>query len=83
MMLSWACMAYFTLKAMTMPECGILVQTQKEKKAIRLIDYAKCLYRQQSPWLQNAFPLSKPIDQQPALSLHFAHGLRSWHTWWR
>ena len=24
MMLSWACMAYFTLKAMKMPECGIL-----------------------------------------------------------
>src|SRR5271165_2170023 len=45
MMVSWACVAYLTYQAMLTPECGILVQTQKEGKAIQLIDYAKCLYR--------------------------------------
>src|SRR5215472_791930 len=37
MMVSWACVAYLTLKAMTTPECGVLFQTQKENKAIQLV----------------------------------------------
>ena len=93
MMLSWACMAFFTLKAMTMPECGVLVQTQKEKKAVRLIEYAKCLYRRQPQFLLHEFKLWKPVDQQPALALIFNHGgkiegipgradqIRSYHPW--
>jgi hypothetical protein len=93
MMVSWACVAYLTLQAMKTPACGVLFQTQKEAKVAQLVDYAKCLYRRQAAWLQNAFPLSKPIDQQPALSLHFAHGgyvlgipggadqIRSQHPW--
>ena len=37
MMISWLCVAYLTLKAMTMLECGVLFQTQKESKAIQLV----------------------------------------------
>jgi len=74
MMLSWACVAYLTLRAMKTPECGILFQTQKEDKVIQLIDYAKCLYRNQEPWLQEAFPLKKSIEKQPELKLEFANG---------
>jgi hypothetical protein len=44
LMISWACVAYLALKAMTTPECGVLLQTQKETKAIQLVEYAKCLY---------------------------------------
>lgn len=93
MMLSWACVAYLTLEAMKTPFRGVLFQTQKEDKVIQLIDYAKCLYKQQDPELQAAFPLTKPIDQQPSLQLRFANGsyiagipggadqIRSFHPW--
>jgi hypothetical protein len=58
-----------------------------------LVEYAKCLYRRQPQWLQDAYPLSKPIDQQPEHSLSFAAGgyvvgipggadqIRSYHPW--
>jgi hypothetical protein len=74
MMLSWCCVAYLTLNVMRVPERMALFQTQTEKKAIQLVEYAKCLYRRQSPELQAAFPLTKSIDDQPALELHFASG---------
>ena len=92
-MVSWACVAYLTLKAMTTPECGVLFQTQKETKAIQLVEYAKCLYDRQAGFLRDAFPLTKPTKDQSALSLHFAHGgyilgipggadqIRSYHPW--
>ena len=93
MMVSWACVAYLTLKAMTTPECGVLFQTQKETKAVQLVVYAKCLYDRQPGFLRDAFPLTKPTKDQPALSLNFAHGgyvlgipggadqIRSYHPW--
>ena len=93
MMVSWACMAYLTLKAMTTPECGVLFQAQKETKAVQLVVYAKCLYDRQAGFLRDAFPLTKPTKDQPALSLNFAHGgyilgipggadqIRSYHPW--
>jgi hypothetical protein len=93
LMISWACVAYLTLKAMTVPQCGVLFQTQKQDKVIQLVNYAKCLYRTQPDWLRNAFPLHKRLEDQPALSLHFAHGgyvlgipggadqVRSQHPW--
>jgi hypothetical protein len=93
MMVSWACVAYLTWEAMRTPERGIVLQTQKEDKVKQLIDYAKCLYRNQPDWLKEAFPLAKPLDSQPDLSLEFAHGgnimgipggadkIRSYHPW--
>ena len=74
MMLSWCCVAYLTLNVMKVAQRTALFQTQTEKKAIQLVDYAKCLYRRQSTELQAAFPLRKSIDDQPALELHFANG---------
>jgi len=93
MMLSWAIIAYLTLEAMRTPLRGVLVQTQKEDKAIQLIEYAKCLYRTQPMWLQEAFPLTKHHSDQSKLELHFANGsyicgipggadqIRSYHPW--
>src|SRR4051812_931810 len=93
MMISWACMAYLTWKAMTVPLCGSVVQTQKEKKAIQLIEYAKCLYRRQPAWLQDEIPLAKALKNQSELELQFANGsyivglpggadqIRSYHPW--
>jgi hypothetical protein len=93
MMISWACIAYLTWKAMTVPLCGSVVQTQKEKKAVQLIEYAKCLYRCQPDWLRDAIPLDKPLKNQSELELQFANGsyivgipggadqIRSYHPW--
>ena len=93
LMISWACVAYLTFHAMKTPSRGVLMQTQKEDKVIQLIEYAKCLYRMQPQWLREAFPLTKPIENQPALKLEFANGsylagipggadqIRSYHPW--
>lgn len=93
MMLTWGCVAYLTLKAIKTAECGILLQSQKEKKVIQLVDYAKCLYRNQPDWLQESFPLTKPITKQDSRTLEFKNGayihgipggadqIRSYHPW--
>lgn len=78
---------------MKVSEREVLLQTQKEKKALQLVQYAKHLYRQQPEWLRDAFPLSKNIDSQPGLELSFKNGsrivgipggadqIRSYHPW--
>lgn len=93
LLVSWACVAYLTLNAMTVPRRGVLFQTQKEDKVKQLVKYAKCLYDCQPEWLKEAYPLSKPSHQQPELSLEFLHGgsivgvpggadqIRSYHPW--
>jgi hypothetical protein len=93
MMLTWMCVAYLTLQAMKTRSRGILFQTQKEDKVIRLIDYAKCLYKTQPEWLKEALPLTKPVEKQSDLELCFANGsyicgipggadqIRSFHPW--
>lgn len=92
-MLTWGCVAYLTLEAEKTAERGIIFQTQKEKKVIQLVDYAKCLYRNQPDWLQEAFPLAKPLLKQDSRTLEFRNGayihgipggsdqIRSYHPW--
>lgn len=92
-MVSWACVAFLTLKAMKVPYRGIIFQTQKDYKVIQLVDYAKHLYRNQDRRLRAAFPLAKPLERQPDHSLNFANGsyvvgipggadqIRSYHPW--
>jgi hypothetical protein len=93
MMLSWLCVGLFTHAAMTTPGIEILFQSQKEEKAFELVEYAKTLYDQQSPDLQKAFPLARPLQSMAAGLLEFAHGsriigipgggdqVRSYHPW--
>lgn len=93
MMLSWASVAYFELQAMKTPYCGILFQTQKDKKVIQLVDYAKHLWRLSDERIKRAFPLAKDLDRQPERELHFENGsyiigipggadqIRSYHPW--
>jgi hypothetical protein len=93
LMLSWACVAYLTVAAMRTPLRGVLFQTQKQDKVVQLVDYAKCLYKTQPDWLKNAYPLKKPLENQPELQLQFANGsyiagipggadqIRSYHPW--
>lgn len=93
MMVSWGCVAYLINKAMTVPECEVVFQCQKEDKVKQLLKYAKFLYGSQEQWLQDMYPLDKPLSQQPELSLKFLRGgsingipggadqLRSYHPW--
>jgi len=93
MMVSWACVAYLAKKAMTIPECGVLIQTQKEDKAIELVSYAKTLWRTQPNEIKEEYPLSKSLEKQANLSLEFAKGgyvcgipggadqIRLYHPW--
>jgi hypothetical protein len=93
MMLSWACVAYLTLQAMKTPYCGVLFQTQKNKKVIQLVEYAKHLWRNSDPRIKAAFPLAKPVEHQADHELKFANGshiigipggadqIRSYHPW--
>ncbi len=93
LMISWACVAYLTLKAMKTPHCGVLFQTQKDKKVIQLVDYAKTLWQNSDPRIKEAFPLTKRLERQSAHELHFANGsyiigipggadqVRSYHPW--
>jgi len=90
LMVSWACVAYLTNRAMIVPAREVLFQTQKEKKVKQLIKYARCLYERQPQWLRDAFPLGR---HQSDLVLSFAHGgaiygipgganqIRSYHPW--
>lgn len=93
LMLTWAVVAYFTLQAQTVPFREIVFQTIDASKSEQLIEYAKCLYDQQEPWLKDAFPLSKPILKQGASALSWENGsviwavpsgkdqIRSFHPW--
>lgn len=93
MMVTWVIVGYFTLQAMVVPEREIVVQTMTSEKGEQPIDYAKHLYASQPQWLRDAFPLSKPIDKQPANEFRFANGstifgipagagkIRSYHPW--
>lgn len=93
LMISWTCVGFFTLNAMIVPARGVIFQTQKQDKVLQLIEYAKCLYEHQDPRLKEAFPLAKPLDQQPANRLEFKNGsyivgipgganqIRSYHPW--
>ncbi len=57
------------------------------------MEYAKCLYDRQPDFLRDAFPLTKPTKDHPALLLEFKHGgyisgipggadqIRSYHPW--
>lgn len=93
MMLSWLCVGYFTHVAMTTPGVEVLFQSQKEEKALELVDYAKTLYDHQQPELKEAFPLARKLKAMSAGELLFANGsrifgipgggdqIRSYHPW--
>jgi hypothetical protein len=92
MMVTWACMGYFTLQAMLVPEREIVCQTMTDEKVEQLIDYAKQLYTSQPSWLQAAFPCPKPVDKQPKNAFYVGSSvifgiaggkgkIRSYHPW--
>jgi hypothetical protein len=93
MMMSWTIVGYFAFEAMTTPAREVVFQSMTEEKSFEMIFYAKQLYRSQEQWLQDAFPLSKPLAKMAAGELSFANGsvmwgipdgenqIRSYHPW--
>src|SRR5215510_1234510 len=63
-----------TSSAMTNDQREVLFQSQKEDKAVELVEYAKTLYEQQDEALKRQFPLAKPLKEQAVLRLEFANG---------
>ena len=93
MMASWFFVGLFLHSCMTVGGREVLVQSQKEKKAFELIDYAKILYEQSDPRVREKFPVVKPVWDQADGQLEFGHGgrmvgipggaeqIRSYHPW--
>ncbi len=72
MLSSWCLMCYATHRAQYSAS-EVIVQTAKEDKARRLVEYAAILYRNQPPWLQKRHSLKRDAT---ALSIEWAAGGR-------
>jgi hypothetical protein len=82
MMLSWACVAYLTRQAMTVPFRGILFQTQKEDKVSQLIDYVSL--QDAATLVAGSIPTLE-IDREARRTgiAICQRQLYRWHPWWR
>jgi hypothetical protein len=69
MLTSWAVMVYATHRAQW-EKAEVVVQTESETKAHRLVEYAAILYRNQADWLRARHPLTSAT----ALSNEWADG---------
>ena len=70
MMTSWCVMVYGA-HAAQWSKAEVIVQTESEEKAKRLISYAECLYRNQELWLKQMHPLKAEPSQ---LGMEWAAG---------
>lgn len=62
MLTSWAVMIHATHRAQWF-KAEVIVQTESEEKAKRLVSYADCLYRNQAPFLKALNPLTSEPSQ--------------------
>lgn len=72
MLTSWAAMVYATHHAQW-HKAEVVIQTSKEEKAHRLVEYATILYRNQAEWLKRKHPLK---SEPTALKLEWVDGGR-------
>ena len=70
MLTSWAVMIHATHRAQWF-KAEVIVQTESEEKAKRLVSYAECLYRNQAGFLTSLHPLKGEASQ---LSIEWAEG---------
>lgn len=70
MVTSWSCMVHVTHRAQWY-NAEVIVQTDSEDKAKRLVSYAECLYRNQEPWMRSRHPLAK---EATALAIEWQGG---------
>jgi hypothetical protein len=80
MLVSWCVIGYGVWLCETRSRTRVIVQTQKEGKAIDLIrgagvpGYGRTLYEQQSERLKQEFPLTKAMEDQPSDAISWANG---------
>jgi len=80
MLVSWCAIGYAVWLCQIRPRTRVIVQTQKEGKAIDLIKgagvpgYGRTLYEQQSERLKQEFPLTKPMEDQPSDAISWKNG---------
>jgi len=80
MMISWAVVGYGVWHCQVFPRTRVMVQTQKQSKAIDLIKgagvpgYGRTLYERQSERMKQEFPLTKPMEDQPSDAISWANG---------
>jgi hypothetical protein len=79
MMVSWACVAYFTRHAMTVPKRGVLIQCQKADKAARLVDYAQVSLPDSATVAAGCIP----VDQTTSQAAETITGVRTWRIHYR
>lgn len=70
MLTSWAVCAYATHRAQW-TKAEVVIQTAKEEKAKRLVEYSTILYRNQAEWLKQRHPLKRDAT---GLAIEWADG---------
>jgi hypothetical protein len=74
MMTSWLVCAYITWHCQYFERTRAVVQTQKETKAIELVEYCRTLYCNQPTWMQQLHPLRGRLEKQPVNYLKWDNG---------
>jgi len=80
MMVSWCAIGYAVWSCQFFLKTRVIVQTQKEEKVFDLIKgkdapgYARTLYERQPKWLQQRYPLARPMELQSQGEITWANG---------
>lgn len=59
MMTSWLVCGYISWMTQWLPHIFWIIQTEKDDKAVQLVEYCRILYRHQEPWMQARNPVVK------------------------
>lgn len=76
MMMSWTLAGWAAHTMFTRPHTGIVVQSKDEARAVKVVDYVKCLWRNSDPRLKSRWRLKKPYERQAFNKFEVANG--SW-----
>jgi hypothetical protein len=72
MMTSWLVCAYIAWMTQWLPHILWIIQTEKEDKAVQLIEYCRILYRRQPQWMRDR----NPVVVDNAVERKFHNGSR-------
>lgn len=80
MLLSWCAVGYAVWLCQTRPRTRVVIQTNKETKAVDLVKgagvpgYGRTLYERQSERMKQEFPLTKEMEDQPSDAISWKNG---------
>lgn len=76
MMMSWSLAGWAAHCMFTKPHTTVVVQSKDEARAIKVVNYVKCLWRNSDERLKARWRLKRPYDRQPYDKFELANG--SW-----